>query len=827
MRARRLRRAGGDETHVAHPSFVVVHRGGSAGGLVDQAGLTDCVFTGPSGGNFNTAANWSCGVVPGAATHAFIDATGALVVFLNVSPVVGDLTVGVGDELSCNNNTVLRVPDATNNGVISLNSSGNVTALRIDANPTILSGAGTLRMGPNFQNRIDGQLFDIDLVNGAGHTIRGSGQIGLNVIDLVNHGLIRADQPAAALQLDLRNGTLANFNHGTLLATGGGTLTILNSGIDNALGLIRADTNSFVDLDGSTILGGDYTTSGSGLIRFTGGSAVQDLTSTAHLSVLNNVSPRFGGTIVNDALITLESSGNVTALLIETNPTTFTGTGEIVMGGNFQNRISGQSFDLDFVNDVDHVIRGSGQIGLNVIDLVNHGLIQADNPAAPLQVDLRNGTGENKNNAVMEAVNGATMTLLNSGIDNTLGLIRADTNSFVDLSGSTILGGELATVGSGLMRVTESSTLQNLASTARISILNNVTATVSGTITNQGQMLLNAVGNLTSLNIASNPTTLAGSGEVVMGSSVNNRISGQSFDIDLVNAAGHVIRGSGQIGLNVIDIVNQGLLIADDAVGMSIDQRNTFSNGGLIRVMDDGAMTIQAGPFTTSGTVQVDAGRTLTRVGNFDQTGGVTTVDGALTLTSSGAVNLSGGGILAGDGQVGGNVNNTGGAVIPGHSAGSLSLLNNYTQGAGGAYFAQIGGEVPGAGHDLLAVTGTATLAGELVVTRINDFRPTPGAAFTILTAAARVGQFDSITSCGFPVDVIYTPTSVMVVFGKDTGILGDLNGDGVVNGLDLALLLGAWGVCDCPDDGPCAADLNGSDTVNGLDLAMLLGEWG
>ncbi|MGA1709463.1 MAG: dockerin type I repeat-containing protein [Phycisphaerales bacterium] len=46
-----------------------------------------------------------------------------------------------------------------------------------------------------------------------------------------------------------------------------------------------------------------------------------------------------------------------------------------------------------------------------------------------------------------------------------------------------------------------------------------------------------------------------------------------------------------------------------------------------------------------------------------------------------------------------------------------------------------------------------------------------------------------------------------------------DLNGDGVVNGADLAILLGAWG-------GRGLADINGDGEVNGADLAILLGAW-
>ena len=46
-----------------------------------------------------------------------------------------------------------------------------------------------------------------------------------------------------------------------------------------------------------------------------------------------------------------------------------------------------------------------------------------------------------------------------------------------------------------------------------------------------------------------------------------------------------------------------------------------------------------------------------------------------------------------------------------------------------------------------------------------------------------------------------------------------DLNNDGVVNGADLGLMLGAWGTA--------GGDVNGDGVTNGADLGLLLGAWG
>jgi hypothetical protein len=57
-------------------------------------------------------------------------------------------------------------------------------------------------------------------------------------------------------------------------------------------------------------------------------------------------------------------------------------------------------------------------------------------------------------------------------------------------------------------------------------------------------------------------------------------------------------------------------------------------------------------------------------------------------------------------------------------------------------------------------------------------------------------------------------------------GLAGDLNGDGIVAGADLGLLLSNWGPVTA-DPASRAADLNRDGTVDGADLGTMLSTWG
>ena len=64
----------------------------------------------------------------------------------------------------------------------------------------------------------------------------------------------------------------------------------------------------------------------------------------------------------------------------------------------------------------------------------------------------------------------------------------------------------------------------------------------------------------------------------------------------------------------------------------------------------------------------------------------------------------------------------------------------------------------------------------------------------------------------------------------SECGVTGDLTGDGIVNGIDMGILLANWsipaGAPGCGGAADCDSDLNGDTYVNGIDLGILLSNW-
>ena len=83
-----------------------------------------------------------------------------------------------------------------------------------------------------------------------------------------------------------------------------------------------------------------------------------------------------------------------------------------------------------------------------------------------------------------------------------------------------------------------------------------------------------------------------------------------------------------------------------------------------------------------------------------------------------------------------------------------------------------------------------------------------------MISAHGRIIVYDSLASNLVASDA----GDVADIFWRDNGpLLGDLNGDGLIDTVDRDILDFNWGVCPC-----CAADLNADGVVDEDDLDIL-----
>ena len=165
-----------------------------------------------------------------------------------------------------------------------------------------------------------------------------------------------------------------------------------------------------------------------------------------------------------------------------------------------------------------------------------------------------------------------------------------------------------------------------------------------------------------------------------------------------------------------------------------------------------------------------------------------------------------------------------------GDATGSTSILGTLTHGEDGTLAIDIGGTLQGDTYDVVA-SGLAILEGALNVTLINGFVPEPTDEFTVLLASNIVGELANAPSgqrlqttggggsfvvnygLGSPFDA-----SMIVLSDFEAGgfMLGDVNGDGSVDLLDVAPFVDAITAGTFIP----AADINGDGAVDLLDVA-------
>jgi hypothetical protein len=132
-------------------------------------------------------------------------------------------------------------------------------------------------------------------------------------------------------------------------------------------------------------------------------------------------------------------------------------------------------------------------------------------------------------------------------------------------------------------------------------------------------------------------------------------------------------------------------------------------------------------------------------------------------------------------------------------------VVTDIAEGPHDVVIAAFGEDDSPLGEHTFSIVGDAVTNGTTAEDRFIGFTSTVGIGRVTVTAADADMEVDHIQFDRAVPPPVESPA--------------DLNGDGMVDGADLGLLLGAWG-------GTGPADLNQDGVVDGADLGLLLGAW-
>ena len=219
-----------------------------------------------------------------------------------------------------------------------------------------------------------------------------------------------------------------------------------------------------------------------------------------------------------------------------------------------------------------------------------------------------------------------------------------------------------------------------------------------------------------------------------------------NFGVSLQDGAGIDNQPSGSFIFS-----NNASILSDSTATFFTNEGGLTQSVGAINssaiqpaLSNSGSVTIEAGSLglgnaTNSGTVTIDSGAGI-GASTYTQSAGATIVNGGTLGGGTYSINA---GFLTGSGVINANVTNAG-QVIPGGTgaAGLLTINGNYTQTATGSLNIDLGGTTSGSQYGQLAVSGTATLSGQLDISMINGFQPALGNTFQPLTFASASANF-------------------------------------------------------------------------------------
>lgn len=457
-------------------------------------------------------------------------------------------SVKVAGTLNLLNNAALYLDGAisTTGGSINLNGGVNYTDLRINSAVVTLSGLGKINLDNSVNNRIYANAGFQQLVN-VDNTIQGAGSFGVNTaLQVLNQtkGIVNANL-VSALTLDTTGGVQNTglIESATTVAGAGGLFivnTTINNTIANALnvlntGKLTATGTGHIDLQNSIIDGGTLTTTGSAVIDIVtaqtadlngmvSGQAV-NIAAGSQIVVNNNATLYLEGTINNAGTITQAGAGSYTDIRLNSPVVTLTGGGHITLAGGTGNDRLYENQGNAQLNNVNNIISGSGQIGVNGPMYLTNGAAGVINATLAGGFIINLGGVQMVNAGLLEAT-GSNLTV-GYGVFNT-GTILANGGN-VSIAGNvngagaeTISGSSVLDIGSSVGASAAQAVNFSVGSTGtfRIDYAQSFSGTLTGLATGRTLDLGNIVIGSATLSYTGNTT--AGVLSVTDGTTVSN-----------------------------------------------------------------------------------------------------------------------------------------------------------------------------------------------------------------------------------------------------------------------------------------------------------------
>ncbi len=799
-----------------------------------------------------------------------------------------------------------------NSGVIRLGSVGLQSSLYIGKAGAILAGGGQLTLTDNPFNVITSGFSGLASLVNVDNTIAGAGIIGFNpyngasVLTLVN------DAGGVIEQLGLNGLTIDGAPHGSVVnaglieTAGAGGLTLFkgsfgNSGlvedagpgqlvldyarlIDSGAGRVLIASGELV-LHNSTITGGALTiAAGAGLqvdALCVGDVSGAALANAGDITVLNSGFFAVHGAVSNSGVIALDSFLNESALYIAASGATLAGGGQVLMGDNPKNVVTGALPGLSTLTNFDNTIAGSGVIGRDIGDtaaflaFVNDakgvvdstgaaGLtIDATAPGSVVNAGLIETTGAGgltlaggvfTNTGVIESLGAGGVTLDKAVVDDGGGGVLSVGTAALVLYGSTLTGGSLAIGGGGGLRV-DGAALSDLSGTTfanagQVSIADAAALLVQGRVDNAGVILLGAATAVTGLYIGANGATLSGGGQVRLGDSADNLIAGVSsravgldnlddtivgagtLSLALANGAAGLVEASGYNAL-VLDgagqaaMSNAGTLAAMGAGGLLIETATIAGAGGVV-LAATGATATLAAVALNGGGLEIAAGGKIALAGHAAVTVTAASANaGALMVGSGGALVLAGATL---DQSGGGTLTVAGGAKL---TLASATIVGGGLVGASKAkVIVEGGGNVLDGRTSALTCDAAVTVAagGSLEV------EGAIGNSGAMSLASATAATELIVQSAGLTLSGKGTISLADDPFSEITGVgpaaalinLGNtIAGSGLLGGGELQLVNRAGGVIDAAGASVGLTVNTGADTIQNAGLIEATGAAG